>query len=238
MSIDPFAEDKDSPFHRGNNNNANHGVLSPEQKTENKQEQKNIREEQERKETRMAGSEEFKKSISGQGLDDATLQGSYTKRELRAEAQAGNLSKNDYQGMLDSGQKFNGKAQAFLDKKFGSMQSNTGGNGNNDGNNGGGGNGGGNGDGNGGGGNNGGNGGGGNGGGNNNMSHADRAIQGGKDVENIDFGKLERSIHERPLYMQAQSDMYASNLWGDMWSSGYGGTWSRGNGSRDNNDDD
>ena len=67
------------------------------------------------------------------------------------------------------------------------------------------------------------------------MSHADRAIQGGKDVENIDFGKLEKSIHERPLYMQAQSDVYASNLWGDMWSSGYGGTWNRGN---NNNDDD
>ena len=228
MSIDPYKDEREegnkNSFNPGNNNNANHGVLSPEQKDKNKQDQKNRRGEQQRKEKRMAGSEEFKKSISGQGLDDATLQGSYTKRELRAEAKAGNLSKNDYQEMLDSGQKFNGKAQAFLDKKFGSMQSNTGGNGNNDGNNGGGGNGNGN--------------GGGNGGGNNNMSHADKAIADAKANETFDFKKMEKSIHERPLYMQAQSDVYASNLWGDMWSSGYGGTWSRGNGSRDNNDDD
>ena len=228
MSIDPYKDEREegnkNSFNPGdNNNNANHGVLSPEQKDKNKQEQKNRRGEQERKEQRMAGSEEFQNKISGRGLDDSTLQGSYTKRELRAEAKAGNLSKNDYQEMLDSGQKFNGKAQAFLDKKFGSMQSNAGGNGNNDGNNGG---------------NGGGNGGGGNGGGNNNMSHADRAIQGGKDVENIDFGKLEKSIHERPLYMQAQSDIMSSRLFGDMWSSGYGGTWSRGSGSRNNNDDD
>jgi hypothetical protein len=185
----------------------------------NNEEQENIRREQERKDKRMAGSEEFKKSISGQGLDDATLKGKYTLRELRSEAQSGNLSENDYQGMLNSGQKFNDKAQTFLDKKFGSMQNNSGGNGNNNGNNGGGGN--------------GGNGGGGN--GNNAMSHADRAIQGAKDVENIDFAKLQKSIHERPLYMQAQSDVYASNLWGDMWGSGYGGKWSRGN---NNNDDD
>ena len=231
MSIDPYKDErdanKDSVFNQGNNNDLNHGVLSPEQKEKNKQDQKNRRGEQERKEQRMAGSEEFQNKISGRGLDDATLNGAYTKRELRAEMQAGNFTKQDYQQLQDSGQKFNGKAQAFLDKKYGSLNSG-GGNGSNNGggnsgnNNGGSGNGGGNGGGN----------------GNNAMSHADRAIQGGKDVENIDFGKLERSIHERPLYMQAQSDIMSSRLFGDMWSSGYGGTWSRGSGSRDNNDDD
>ncbi len=232
MSIDPYKDEREEGNKNSftpENNNVNHGVLSPEQKDKNKQEQKNRRGEQDRKDQRMAGSEEFKNKISGRGLDDATLQGGYTKRELRAEAKAGNLSKQDYQGMLDSGQKFNGKAQAFLDKKFGEMNANSGGgngggsgsdsdndNGSGSGN------------------------GGGNGGGNNNngMSHADRAIQGAKDVENIDFGKLEKSIHERPLYMQAQSDIMSSRLFGDMWSSGYGGTWSRGSGSRNNNDDD
>ncbi len=179
----------------------------------------------------MAGSDEFKDKIAGKGLDDATSKGKYTKREIRAEVQAGNMNANNYQELMNSGQKFNGKAQDFLNTKFG-LNSKSGGNSSNNAGNGG----------NGGasGGNenndNGGNGGGGN--GNNAMSHADRAIQGAKDVENIDFGKLEKSIHERPLYMQAQSDVYASNLWGDMWGSGYGGTWSRGNGSRDNNDDD
>lgn len=234
MSIDPYKDEREEGNKNSftpENNNVNHGVLSPEQKDKNKQEQKNRRGEQERKEQRMAGSEEFQNKISGRGLDDATLNGAYTKRELRAEMQAGNFTKQDYQQLQDSGQKFNGKAQAFLDKKYGSLNSG-GGNGNNNNggnsgnNNGGSGNGGGT----------GGSTGGGN--GNNAMSHADRAIQGGKDVENIDFGKLEKSIHERPLYMQAQSDIMSSRLFGDMWSSGYGGTWSRGSGSRNNNDDD
>jgi len=234
MSIDPYKEEREeqnnNSFTPDNNNNVNHGVLSPEQKEKNKQDQKNRRGEQERKEQRMAGSEDFQNKISGRGLDDATLNGAYTKRELRAEMQAGNFTKQDYEQLQDSGQKFNGKAQAFLDKKYGSLNSG-GGNGNNNG-------GGSSGNNNGGSGNGGGNGGGNSGGGNGNMSHADNAIAGAKEVENIDFGKLERSIHERPLYMQAQSDMMASNIFGDMWSSGYGGTWSRGSGSRNNNDDD
>ena len=168
--------------------------------------------------SRMAGSDEFKDKIAGKGLDDATSKGKYTKREIRAEVQAGNMNANDYQELMNSGQKFNGKAQDFLNTKFG-LNNKSGGNSSNNGGNGG-------------------NGGGGNGGGNNNMSHADKAIADARANETFDFAKMEKSIHERPLYMQAQSDVYASNLWGDMWGSGYGGTWSRGNGSRDNNDDD
>jgi len=232
MSIDPYKDErdanKDSLFNQGNNNDLNHGVLSPEQKEKNKQQQKREREEQERKQQRMAGSEDFKNKISGKGLDDATLKGKYTLREVKAEMQAGNFSQEDYKQLQNSGQKFNGGAQAFLDKKYGSLNSG-GGNGSNNG-------GGGNGSNNGGG--SSGNNNGGEGNGNNAMSHADKAIAGGQEVENIDFGKLEKSIHERPLYMQAQSDMLSSNIFGDMWSSGYGGTWSRGSGSRNNNDDD
>ena len=99
MSIDPYKEEREeqnnNSFTPDNNNNVNHGVLSPEQKEKNKQDQKNRRGEQERKEQRMAGSEEFQNKISGRGLDDATLNGAYTKRELRAEMQAGNFTKQE-----------------------------------------------------------------------------------------------------------------------------------------------
>ena len=188
---------------------------------------------------RMAGEklderfgEGFTNRTKADGLQDPTAQGGYSKKELLAEFRAGNKGNGNlaskYQDLVDSGEKFNGQAQAYLKSHGVNFNSNGGGSG---GGNGGGNSGGGNGG--------GGNGGGGNnGGGNNNMSHADKAIADAKANETFDFAKMEKSIHERPLYMQAQSDVYASNLWGDMWGSGYGGTWSRGNGSRDNNDDD
>ncbi len=193
----------------------------------------------------MAGSDEFQNALhqrigdkdyqrlSKEGLDDADDKGRYTGKEVISEMRNGRNGKTTeemasyYQDLADKGTKFNGKAQEFLTKQHGVSFNKAGGN-NGGGNSGGGNSGGGN---NGGGGGN--NGGGNNGGGNSQMSHADRAIQGAKDVENIDFGKLEKSIHERPLYMQAQADINKSRMWGDMWSEGYGYNFSRGNRDRD-----
>jgi hypothetical protein len=227
MSIDPYAdereEDKDSPFNQGNNKDQNHGVLSPEQKDKNKQADQNRRQEQRRKENRMAGSDEFKQQISRSGLQDATLKGKYTKRELRAEIQSGNMTAKDAQALQDDGMKFTGKAQSFLQDKFDmNFAKNGGSSGNNNGN----------GD------NNGGGGNGGSGGGNNsNKSIAQQAIDNAAANDPIDHKLLEREIHESPLYQYAKGDLMNARIFGDMWSSGYGGSWSRGSGGRDNDDD-
>lgn len=231
MSIDPYAdereEDKDSPFNQGNKNDQNHGVLSPEQKDKNKDDDRNRRQEQRRKEKRMAGSDEFNKQISRSGLQDATLKGRYTKRELRAEMQAGNMTAEDAQKLQDGGMKFTGKAQDFLQKKFDMNFAKNGGSaGNNNGN----------GDNNGGGGNGGGNGGSG-GGNNSNKSIAQQAIDNAAANNPIDHKLLDREIHESPLYQYAKGDLMNARIFGDMWSSGYGGTWSRGSRDRDNDDD-
>jgi hypothetical protein len=228
MSIDPYAdereEDKDSPFNQGNKNDQNHGVLSPEQKDKNKQNDQNRRQEQRRKEKRMAGSDEFNKQISRSGLQDETLKGKYTQRELRAEMQSGNMTAKDAQELQDSGMKFTGKAQDFLQKKFdmnfakngGSAGSNNGTGDNNGG---------------------GGNGGNGNGSGSNGQTHAQNAIDAAAANNPIDHKLLNREIHESPLYQYAKGDLMNARIFGDMWSSGYGGTWSRGSRDRDNDDD-
>jgi len=222
MSIDPYKDEPDD---------LNHGVLSPEQKDKNKEEQKNRRGEQRRKEQRMAGGDDFNRKISGAGLQDATLNGKYTKREIREEMKSGNMTADDYQKLQDSGQQFNGKAQEFLAKKFNmnfnQAGSNNGGgdNSNDDGNSGG---------------NSGGSNGGSNGGssGENTSGVSDEVYE----LSKTDYGSLNQEIHNAPLYQYAKSDMMKSNIFGDMWSNGYGGTWRSGrnndNDSGRNNDDD
>ena len=223
MSIDPYKDERDanndSPFNQGNNDDLNHGVLSPEQKDKNKQDQKNRKGEQRRKEQRMAGGDDFNRKISGAGLQDATLKGKYTKREIREEMKSGNMTADDYQKLQDSGQQFNGKAQDFLAKKFdmnfGNSGSSSGGGDNSNGNGNGGGS-------------------GGNGGGGNSGGGVSDEIQ---ELGKTDYRTLNREIHESPLYQYAKADMMKSNIFGDMWTNGYGGTW-RADRSNRNNDND
>ena len=221
MSIDPYKDERDennnSAFNQGNNNNdLNHGVLSPEQKDKNKQDEKNKRGEQRRKEQRMAGGDDFNRKISGAGLQDATLNGKYTKREIREEMKSGNMTADDYQKLQDSGQQFNGKAQEFLAKKFNMNFGKSGGNSgdgddlNDNGNDGG------------------------NSGGGNNGSGVSDEI---KELGKTDYDTLNREIHEAPLYQYAKADMMKSNIFGDMWSNGYGGSWRADRSNRDNDDD-
>ena len=62
---------------------------------------------------------EYVDRVSADGLQDATNNGRYSKKELLAEVRNGNGDGDDfkekYQGLVDGGATFNNKAQAFLE---------------------------------------------------------------------------------------------------------------------------
>ena len=53
-----------------------------------------------------------------------------------------------------------------------------------------------------------------------------------------DYDSLNKEIHNAPLYQYAKADMMKSNIFGDMWSNGYGGTWRADRSNQRDNDDD
>ncbi len=73
---------------------------------------------------RRLGTEEYDR-LSGEGLDDADEAGRYSAKEVIAEMRSGRDGKTTeemadyYQGLADSGTKFNARAQKFLSDRHG-----------------------------------------------------------------------------------------------------------------------
>lgn len=197
---------------------------------------------------RNLGTKEYER-IGEEGLQDADNKGRYSAAEVKSEYRNSGKTIDEmteyFQGQADDGTKFNKRAKAFLKAK-GVQLNNGGGNGGggDDGTGGDGGTGGGTGGGGG-----GGTGGGsaGNGYGKNGQTHAQNAIDAAAKNNPVDKAALSQKIHDRPLYMQAQSDLMTSQIFGDIWSSNFKfSDWNTERykpsdntyGSNSNNDDD